>query len=547
MPSTIDQPVDIRFALEGRVVTMDAARTVLDNGVVYVNSGNIVAVLPEDVPAPAGFDDVPITRSRGTIFPGLIELHNPLPYDVLPLWNVPQLFASREQWRNHREKRALVSAPMRVLGETAGLIEAVVRYVECKCLVAGVTGSQGITLFSAPGSQRFYRGIVRNVEKTDDPELPHANTKVSDVEAEDVSKFFDRLQSASCLLLHLSEGIDDRARSHFHNLQLPQDQWAITRSLAGIHSLGLTPEDLAVYGEHKGAIVWSPLSNLLLYGDTLNLASVVEQGIRLGLGSDWSPTGSKNLLAELKVARIVNTNQGNVLTDTDLVALATSNAADILQWGNRLGSLEPGKYADLIVISGRRGDPYAHLLDASETRLSLVVVHGAPRCGWPSLMEQFAVGTESVHVGRSRRVLNLHQETADPVVAGITLQEATDRLNDGLSRLHELATQREVRLAAVATGRTVAAEPEWKLLLEQDEPVEIASAFNRAGLGICLSTPGGRERSEPLTARAVTEATATARIVLDKLTVADDPHYIQRLSVARNVPKSIKAAISELQ
>ena len=90
-------------------------------------------------------------------------------------------------------------------------------------------------------------------------------------------------------------------------------------------------------------------------------------------------------------------------------------------------------------------------------------------------------------------------------------------------------------------------QPEWKLLLEQDEPVEIASAFNRAGLGICLSTPGGRERSEPLTARAVTEATATARIVLDKLTVADDPHYIQRLSVARNVPKSIKAAISELQ
>ena len=253
---------------------MDAARTVLVRGVVYVDSGTIVAVLPEDAPAPVGFDDTPMTRSRGTIYPGLIELHNHLPYDVLTLWNVPQLFARREQWRNHPEKRALVSAPMRVLGETAGFIEAVVRYVECKCLVAGVTTSQGITLFSAPGSQRFYRGVVRNVEKTDDPALPHARTKISDVEATDVTTFFDKLQSASCLLLHLSEGIDDRARAHFLNLQLPHDQWAVTRSLSGIHSLGLTPEDLTVYGERGGAIVWSPLSNLLLYGDTLNLATI---------------------------------------------------------------------------------------------------------------------------------------------------------------------------------------------------------------------------------------------------------------------------------
>ena len=186
---------------------------------------------------------------------------------------------------------------------------------------------------------------------------------------------------------------------------------------------------------------------------------------------------------------------------------------------------------------GVRAIPYAHLLDAPETKVSLVVIHGVARYGWPSLMGAFSVGTELLTVGRANRILNLHQETADPVVAELTLQEATDRLRDGLSRLHELATDREARLTALTAGRTVAAEPQWKLLLEQDEPVELATAFGRSGLGVSLSTPGGLERSETLTASAVTEATTAVHIELDDLTVADDPNYVDRLAVAVNVPE----------
>ena len=79
MPPAIDQPFDIKFALEGRVVTMDAPRTVLERGVVYVDSGAIAAVQPENAPAPPRFEDVAVIHSRGTIYPGLIELHNHLP------------------------------------------------------------------------------------------------------------------------------------------------------------------------------------------------------------------------------------------------------------------------------------------------------------------------------------------------------------------------------------------------------------------------------------------------------------------------------------
>ena len=49
-------------------------------------------------------------------------------------------------------------------------------------------------------------------------------------------------------------------------------------------------------------MVWSPMSNLLLYGGTADIAAALAAGVRIGIGSDWSPSGSKNLLGELKVA-----------------------------------------------------------------------------------------------------------------------------------------------------------------------------------------------------------------------------------------------------
>ena len=52
MPQPIDYPTNIRFALEDRVATMDDNDTVLDRGVVYVDSGTIAEVKPEGAPSP---------------------------------------------------------------------------------------------------------------------------------------------------------------------------------------------------------------------------------------------------------------------------------------------------------------------------------------------------------------------------------------------------------------------------------------------------------------------------------------------------------------
>ena len=288
-----------KYALEGRVVTMDTTFTVLPRGTVYVDGGRIAFVTPTDSPPPPGFEDAPVIGTRGTIYPGLIDLHNHLSYDALTLWQVPQLYTNRDQWGRHPDYRKLISGPMTVLGKTPNYIEAVVRYVECKCLLGGVTTAQGIALFSNQGIMRHYQGVVRNVEETGEDDLPDAATKISDVEAEDAEKFLERLQDSSCLLLHLSEGKDERARGRFRALQLADGSWAITPALAGIHCAALEPEDFGILAEHGGSMVWSPLSNLLLYGETADVGAARESGVHIALGSDWSPSGSKSLLGRL--------------------------------------------------------------------------------------------------------------------------------------------------------------------------------------------------------------------------------------------------------
>ncbi len=142
----MNTPTVGQSAIRGRIVTMDGAATVIPDGVVYIAGTTIAAVLPAAQTPPAGFEGVRPLRTGGTVYPGLIELHNHLSYNCLQLWQVPQKFSNRGQWSAGPGYRRLISGPMQVIGKTPSLVPALVRYVEAKCLVAGVTTSQGIAL-----------------------------------------------------------------------------------------------------------------------------------------------------------------------------------------------------------------------------------------------------------------------------------------------------------------------------------------------------------------------------------------------------------------
>ena len=273
-----------RYVLTGRVVTVDDDWTVFDRGAVYVADDRLVRVQDASVAAPDGFAGAPRIATRGTIYPGLIELHNHLSYNVLPMWPPPKVYQNRGQWAGIEAYRKSVSGPMTVLGKTLGLPQAVVRYVEAKCLVAGVTTSQGVALYSNNGIQKFYRGSIRNVEDTRKVELEDASTKIADVEATQAADFLVRLQKGHRLILHLAEGLGDTAREHFTALHLADGRWALAPSLVAIHANGLRAEDFDVLHDHGVGIVWSPLSNLLLYGGTTDVAAARRGAVPVALG-----------------------------------------------------------------------------------------------------------------------------------------------------------------------------------------------------------------------------------------------------------------------
>jgi len=551
-----------KIALAGRVVTMDVANTVLTDAVLYIDQASFVAVQDRGKPAPPGFAGVPIVETGGTIYPGLIELHNHLSYNLLPLWSpVPARFQFRDQWSKHKDYRPLISGPMTVLGEyrdkngQAAFLPALVRYVECKCLVGGVTTSQGIRLNSNAGISRYYRGLIRNVEQTDDASLSDAQARIGDIDAKDARRFLTQLNKEdSCYLLHLSEGFtdpahpDSAAREHFLALEIANDEWALNNAFCGIHSAGLLPDDFGVLKSYGASMVWSPLSNLLLYGATAHVDAARAHGVRIGIGSDWSPTGSKNLLGELKVASLCSRGLLNsTFSSRDIVAMATCDAAKILKWEGKLGTIAAGARADLIVIPVNTGDPYDALIQAKETDLQLVMINSIARYGVPSLMDALVPNDQTVKIANQSRKLYLKQATADQGVAAISLSKAMQQLKDALLNIVSLAKDLEKPKPAPAKRRILDAPAPvvWSLALDeiQDTGEDLRPHLPFRGP---RDFTGPKRKSAAVTAKTQPLSAVLKPIDLDPITVADDPNFLNEIEHQPNVPEVVKMGLRAL-
>ena len=509
----------LKYVLRGRVVTM-GPQGILNDGAIYIEDGVIVAVQSARKKPPTGFSKVPRVSGGDTIYPGMIELHNHLSYNAMPLWDVPQRFTNNNQWKNHADYRRCITKPSQVLGRTAGLVESVVRFAEMRCMLGGCTTSQGITLSSSPGMRSYYKGIVRNVEQPLQEGLPRAGTKIANPDKGKAEAYFNRLKKQTCYLQHLSEGVDDTARGWFTRLKMSDGQWAINDAFCGIHSTALNAADFEVMAEHGGTAVWSPVSNFLLYGRTMDPNLPKQAGVKMGIGCDWSPSGTKNLLGELKVAWLANLEAGSPYSAEDLVKMATINAAEILKWDHALGSIEPGKRADLVAVNGKKGDDYERLIQARETSITLVVIDGVPRVGQTSLMRRVGGSTESIRVGGSTRKLNLAQPETHPLVRDLTLTEATERLEQAMQQLPELAEKIDAQTARTGLlGGSLGDDGDtWRVVMDIDED-DLGDETALAALPLA-------DFVEPME--------------LPGISVADDRNFLRELVRARNLPEYVK-------
>jgi cytosine/adenosine deaminase-related metal-dependent hydrolase len=495
-----------RLALRGKIVRMSGP--VIDDGVIYLQRGSIVAVLKPSDAAPEGFAGVAVTDTGGVIYPGFADLHNHLAYNILSLWWPARKSTNRAQWLGNRDYKRNVGMVMDVIVGRQDLVKALIRYVEVKLILGGVTSGQGMTS-KYRRSEKLYPGLVRNFETPDDDKLPEIGHLVPDLQnrPEKIASFRRGLEGHPRFFFHLAEGTDERARSQF---TLLADNALVKASLVGIHSLGLKPEDYAALADAGARIVWSPLSNSILYGETLPIKDVLAAGLPFALGSDWTPSGSRNILQELKVAALAAKAQGVALPNEQLARAITVEAQEIAGWGKQLGKIEPEAYADLTVLDGIDDDPYDNLVKSTEKNVRLVIIAGHARYGDRDLMTALGAKeatSEPIEVGGRDRLLSLHHPSSP--LNHISFAAARDALAAALADL------------PAARDATVF------------EPFDDAEALE-VELDMQPPEPEWGEVEE------LAEVTLPDSVPFDTATIVDDPDYWNILDTIPHLPAYLK-------
>ena len=98
-------------------------------------------------------------------------------------------------------------------------------------------------------------------------------------------------------------------------------------------------------------MVWAPTSNFLLYGQMADVGTAIASGVTISLSNDWSPSGTHNLLAELKVAAASwERRYGTPIEPKTLVEMVTTNPARAIGWSERAGKVAAGIRGDLAAV-----------------------------------------------------------------------------------------------------------------------------------------------------------------------------------------------------
>ena len=481
------------LAIKGTIVPMkkSSPRQTFEGRVYLTDEGRVAVAKPLTAPPPAGFAGVTeIDAGDAFVLPSLIDLHSHIGYNALPLWtqpNEPKPFLHHDIWPGRSTYKPKVSWPAWVLAR--GAPEALMVYVQVQALAGGTTAIQGWpTANRRPANQ-----LVRNIDdqRFDDEHDGRDNLRTSTLTLglADLGRKAEDLEAGRGFIYHCSEGQrNSLAVREFEHLATAN---CLRQRLIAIHCCALEPDAFRQWKDRAdlmgdgrpGTVVWSPFSNLWLYGETTDVPAAREQGVRVALGTDWGPSGTKNLLGELKVARIWADEQGWDLDNFDLVEMATAAPGDALSdcWGKRVGRLVAGALGDLCVVERVHDDPWENLVRAHEEQILLVFVDGKPTYGTYALMTAAgARRTTSVRVGRRRRrvvLIDPRDENKPPAEQSAwTYQEALDRLKDVMADPRGAVQRADAPTAAAGRIPSAMGPDDDPLILELDMPGGLGQA-----------------------------------------------------------------------
>ena len=393
--------------LEGNVLTPS---TIFHGGQVAVSATGLITCV--GCSCAQGGETV-ITCPDGTISPGLIDTHDHITYTQnAPPVATSERFDDRQQWREGLDGHAKIDPP-------GGASVDQIRWGELRHMMAGAT-----SLVGSGGES----GLVRNLDKASLSNLGLGAVYFDTFPLDDVSgtrrtgdcNYGGTPTTAASIAgdtayePHTSEGVDATAHNEFlcessatYDTAAPgtSNDIAIGKT-SMIHAVGLLAADYQLMAAAGTGMVWSPRSNISLYGDTARITTAARLGVNIALGTDWLPSGSMNMLRELACADSFNkAYMAGFLSDQELWAMATSNAAKVTRMDRSVGTIQTGMFADITIFAGNSKSPFRSVIEAQPQDVALVMRAGTALYGDDAVVTALATSCDAVNVcGTDKRV-----------------------------------------------------------------------------------------------------------------------------------------------
>jgi 5-methylthioadenosine/S-adenosylhomocysteine deaminase len=395
------QPVDL-VVRNGTVVTVDGARRVIAHGAVAVDGGRIAAVGAESE-VDAGFRARQVLDARGgLVMPGLVNAHT---HAAMVLFRGIADDLKLMEWLQNYifpAEKSNVTAEFVRAGTRLAALEMIrsgtttfvdMYYFEDQvaeaCKEAGLRGVLGSTLieFPAPDNKTIPDALAyaeRFLKRwANDPLVvpavaPHSTYLARPETLQAARALADRYRAP--ILIHLSESADEQTQVRERYGRTPTEQLQqlgiLRRGVLGAHGVWLTPSDRGILKEAGVGVAHCPQSNMKLASGVAPVRDMLAEGTRLGLGTDGAASNNDlDMFEEMLTAALLAkhaTGDPTVAPAPAVLEMATLGGARALGMEDRIGSLEPGKRADLVVVGLEEPrlhplyDPVSHLVYAAK-------------------------------------------------------------------------------------------------------------------------------------------------------------------------------------
>lgn len=385
----------------GIVMTMDSARRVIERGAVAIDNGEIVAVDTAAAIRSAYQGRDTIDAAGAVIMPGLINTHTHAPMvlyrglaDDLPLmeWLQKYIFPAEARTVSPAfvaEGTRLAALEMIRSGTTTFadmyyFEEEIARAAKA----AGLRGVLGQTVIQFPApdaetpaealarTERFIREFARDPLIT--PAVaPHSMYTLSAADLQKCRALADAHEVP--LLIHLAETEDEVKIAREKHGRTPtaylESLGLLAPGTLAAHGVWLTPGDIEILQRRSVGVSHNPESNMKLASGVAPVPQLRTAGVVVGLGTDGAASNNDlDMFEAVRQAALLHkleTRDPRTLAAEVALAMATIDGARALGMADRIGSIEPGKRADLIVVemlSPRQTpmyDPISHLVYAT--------------------------------------------------------------------------------------------------------------------------------------------------------------------------------------